>query len=144
MLFEPGKRPRKHAISKLVRLMVTGIYITENTNFQNELLRLQATLPTNLKDILNGLKAFVYETVIQAPEVQLLEYKGQLIVLKLFETLKNNPSRLLPKNIYDLYVQEDFSNRVICDYIAGMTDNYATKLYQKLFIPTVGSVFDRL
>lgn len=144
MLFEPGKKPRKHAISKLVRLMVTGIYITENTNFQNELLRLQATLPTNLKDILNGLKAFVYETVIQAPEVQLLEYKGQLIVLKLFETLKNNPSRLLPKNIYDLYVQEDFSNRVICDYIAGMTDNYATKLYQKLFIPTVGSVFDRL
>ena len=97
-----------------------------------------------MKEILNDLKGFVYETVIQAPEVQLLEYKGQIIVLKLFETLKSNPSRLLPKNIYDLYLQENFSDRVICDYIAGMTDNYATKMYQKLFIPTIGSVFDRL
>lgn len=144
MLFEPSKNPRKHAISKLVRLMVTSIQITENTIFENELLRLQAVLPSNLKDVLNVLKDFVYETVIQAPEVQLLEYKGQIIVLKLFETLKSNPSRLLPKNIYDQYCQENLSDRVICDYIAGMTDNYATKMYQKLFIPTVGSVFDRL
>lgn len=65
--------------------MVTSIYINENTVFQNELLRLQAVLPPNLKEILNDLKGFVYETVIQAPEVQLLEYKGQIIVLKLFE-----------------------------------------------------------
>ncbi len=144
MLFEPGKKPRKHAISKLVRLMVTSIDIYENTIFQNELLRLQAVLPPDLKDVLNGLKDFVYKTVIQAPEVQLLEYKGQVIVLELFKTLKANPSRLLPKNIYDLYLQENFSDRVICDYIAGMTDNYATKMYQKLFIPTIGSVFDRL
>ncbi len=34
--------------------------------------------------------------------------------------------------------------RVICDYVSGMTDAYATKLYEKLYIPNRGSVFDKL
>lgn len=144
MLFKSGKNPRKHAISKLVRLMVTNVFITQNTMFEHELLSFQAMLPENIKELLSGLKKFVYETVIQAPEVQLLEYKGQIIVLKLFETLKSNPSRLLPKNIYELYKSENFSDRIICDYISGMTDTYATKMYQKLFIPSIGSIFDKL
>jgi dGTPase len=34
--------------------------------------------------------------------------------------------------------------RVICDYIAGMTDEYATRIYERLFVPRQGSVFERL
>ncbi|QCU36426.1 hypothetical protein [Klebsiella pneumoniae] len=28
--------------------------------------------------------------------------------------------------------------RVICDYVSGMTDGYATKLYEKILIPRKG------
>jgi dGTPase len=34
--------------------------------------------------------------------------------------------------------------RVISDYIAGMTNTYASKLYEKFFMPMSGSIFDRL
>ncbi|WP_338064754.1 hypothetical protein [Thiomicrorhabdus aquaedulcis] len=30
------------------------------------------------------------------------------------------------------------------DYIAGMTNTYASRLYAKLFTPSQGSIFDRL
>ena len=29
----------------------------------------------------------------------------------------------------------DAREQVICDYIAGMTDNYAVKVFQEIFIP---------
>ena len=34
--------------------------------------------------------------------------------------------------------------RLICDYIAGMTDDYATRLYEKIYYPHKGSIFDRM
>ncbi len=40
--------------------------------------------------------------------------------------------------------QESAQMRVICDFIAGMTDDYAAKFYEKFFTPNKGSIFDRL
>jgi dGTP triphosphohydrolase len=34
--------------------------------------------------------------------------------------------------------------RTVADYVAGMTDDYATRVYAKLFSPYYGSIFDRL
>ena len=39
---------------------------------------------------------------------------------------------------------EQDQNRIVCDYIAGMTDQYANRFYERLFLPGYGSVFDRL
>ena len=144
LLFKGEKNSRKHAISKLVRLLVQNISIEEDKQFEHPLLSYQARLPSNIKNILNTLKDFVFKIVVKSPEVQLLEYKGQKIVLELFKVLQANPERLLPKNTYALYLESSNPNREICDYIAGMTDNYATKMYQKLFMPSVGSIFDKL
>jgi dGTPase len=33
---------------------------------------------------------------------------------------------------------------VVCDYISGMTDGYALRLYARLFEPGVGSIGDQL
>lgn len=144
LLFKGDKNSRKHAISKLVRLLVQNIYIEENEKFIDPLLRYQAKLPQNIKNILKSLKSFVYQVVVKSAEVQLLEYKGQKIVLELFNVFQANPERLLPKNTYQQFLESDNPNREICDYIAGMTDNYATKIYQKLFMPSFGSIFDKL
>ena len=39
---------------------------------------------------------------------------------------------------------EHEQKRVVCDFIAGMTDQYANRFYERLFLPRHGSVFDRL
>ncbi|MDK5270927.1 hypothetical protein P9955_27415 [Serratia nevei] len=39
---------------------------------------------------------------------------------------------------------DDKKMRVISDYVSGMTDEYATRMYEKIFVPRKGSIFDRL
>lgn len=143
-LFNGSNKERKHAISKLVGYFISSIHIEKNNMFKTPLLILKATQDNDGKNILKALKSFVMNRVIKTPEVQVLEYKGQQIILKIFEVLRENPSRLLPKNTLNAYQNAENKNRVLCDYISGMTDSYATKLYHKLFTPDIGSIFDRL
>lgn len=143
-LFSDSNKERKHAISKLVGFLIPKIKIYEETGFDSPLLRLQTTMESPAKEILQILKDYVYEHVIKRPEVQILEYKGQYMVMKLFEVLSENPKRLLPASTAQKYVISPDKDRVICDYMSGMTDSYASKLYHKLFSPDAGSIFDRL
>lgn len=146
-LFSNSSRGRKHAVSKMVGIMVEAIYMAENDEFEHPLLRYQARLQEGEAEVLELLKNFVFKNVITIPEVKQMEYKGQLIVLELFKSLRANPEALLPTSTYKKYVQaetEQEQQRVISDYIAGMTNTYASRLYAKLFTPTQGSIFDRL
>ncbi len=146
-LFSDSSRGRKHAVSKIVGIMVESIYMDENDEFEHPLLRYQARLKEGETAVLELLKRFVFKNVITIPEVKQMEYKGQLIVLELFKSLRANPSALLPSNAYEKYKlaeNEQAQQRVISDYIAGMTNTYASRLYEKLFTPTQGSIFDRL
>ena len=53
---------------------------------------------------------------------------GKKIVKKLFFKIKKNPKKFLQiKN-----VQKANIDRLICDFIAGMTDRYAINLYNKI------------
>ena len=147
LLFSDSSKGRKHAVSKMVGIMVESIYMAENPEFDHPLLRYQARLAEGEMAVLELLKKFVFKNVITIPEVKQMEYKGQLIVLELFKSLRANPSALLPSNAYEKYQRaesEQAQQRIISDYIAGMTNTYASRLYAKLFTPTQGSIFDRL
>jgi dGTPase len=93
--------------------------------------------------VLQIFKDFVYNFVIKQTSIQRLEYRGQQIVMELFEALSSDPLRLLPKNSAKRWQQAkdngDNEYRVIADYISGMTDDYATRLYQTLFLPNANS-----
>ena len=84
--------------------------------------------------------------VILRPELQTLQYKGQQVIIRLFEIYAENPKRLLPRDVLSNYQNApdtDTALRAIADFIAGMTDVSAGKLYHKLLSPTAGSIFDR-
>lgn len=143
-LFSDSNKDRKYAISKLVRYFIHEISIERQHIFETPLLDMKASMSDDAERTLNILKNLVFKHVIKRPEVQTLEYKGQQLILRIFEVLQDNPSRLLPSTTYEKYSHADNKNRVICDYISGMTDSYATKLYHKLFTPDMGSIFDRM
>lgn len=87
----------------------------------------------------------VKEGIVKSAEVQHLELKGEIIVEKLFEILTKHPESLLePKDRIKVSKNPNNVERIVCDYIAGMTDVYATRIYKRIFMPDSGSVFDRL
>ena len=140
-LFSGSSKDRKHAISRLVGYLIRSIYLREDDGFTDPLLRLQATMEPLAYKILLLIKDFVMQHVILRPELQMLQYKGQRVIVRLFEIFAANPKRLLPHEVYANY--QEIGLRAIADYLANMTDVSAGKLYHKLLSPTSGSIFDR-
>ena len=54
--------------------------------------------------------------------------EGKKIIKKLFFTLKKKPTLYINVNKYN----KSNNERLICDFIAGMTDRYAINLYNKI------------
>jgi len=110
-------------------------------------LQWNAVLPQEPDNFLKSLQETVWRNVIQLNTVQATTFKGRKIVLSIFEALSTDPEMLLPRSFQSLCKSaksEEEQKRIICDYIAGMTDQYANRFYQRLFLPGHGSVFDRL
>lgn len=83
--------------------------------------------------------------MIRNPRVTTLEHKGKLVVSRLFEAhAQPDVGDLFPEDVREAWepVRHDEAARlrVVCDYIAGMTDAHALKLYRRLFEPGAGSV----
>lgn len=142
-LFSSEHHRQKEAIGGLVNYLITAIALVDlnddlNIEFEEPLLRYNAKLPIVAKTVLVILKDFVYQYVIKQTSIQQVEYRGQQIVMELFEALASDPERLLPKNTKNRWLQATSTGhsgyRVIADYIAGMTDDYATNLYKTLFL----------
>lgn len=149
-LFERGTSKRKQVIGQIVGFCVEGTEFRDQySDFKEPIFRYQANFQTGsgVEEALDQLKAIVVDLVIKATPVQQLEFKGQKMVTELFEAFATDPKRLLDNRDYKRTIQGGGvvpTARVICDYIAGMTDEFATTRYQQLFEPRFGSVFDRL
>ena len=140
-LFDGSTKARKHAVSRLVGYLIRSIDARRQGLFAHPLLDLQAFMEPLAHRILMMIKDFVMEHVIQRPELQMLQYKGQRVVVRLFSIFAASPKRLLPRPVFAAYERE--GPRAIADYLSGMTDVSAGKLYHKLLSPTSGSIFDR-
>lgn len=135
---------RKRCISRLVHHFMTAIEIYEEAQFSEPLIRYRARLKSPQRRFLDALHKVVREEVIFSPSVQHLEFKGQQMVVAVFEALASDPKRLLPKDALTRFTNSGSSPRVICDHVAGMTDSYLLRTYERLFSPRMGSVFDKL
>lgn len=138
-LFSKQHHERKDAIGALVNSFITSIDIdVTNEHFEAKLLKYNAVLPESLGKALNHFKRFVFNNVISKPEIQLIEYKGQQVIMELFEVFASDPERLLPENTKMRWIKAEDNGRgvrVIADYISGMTDEFAAKLYNTVFLP---------
>lgn len=138
-LFSQEHYLRKDAIGALVNHFVSNIELNEIApEFDEPLMRFNATLPTECEQALKLLKDFVFDRVIRKPEIQQLEYKGQQVVLELFRAFQSDPERLLPTNTKNRWQEAQLAGngtRVIADYISGMTDEFASRMHANLFLP---------
>ena len=79
------------------------------------------------------LRNFMFEYVYTNPVAKGQEKKAEALIEKLYAYYLQNPDRL--PEFYKGLMEKFPKERVICDYIAGMTDQYAVSQYESLFIP---------
>lgn len=139
---------RKDMIGILVNLMITNTRIVENgSGCKHPLLKLKVELTEPVEALRGHIFKLVVHKVIKDVNVQQLEFKGQKLIIEIFQALATDPERFLPKvtlSKWEKQPSEEKRMRVICDFVSGMTDDYATRFYEKLFVPNRGSIFDRL
>ena len=82
---------------------------------------------------LRDLRAFMFERVYRNPVAKGEESKAKVMLSRLFEYYTAHPEAL-PED-FQPQLSFDGMERTVCDYIAGMTDNYAIDKYTEIFIP---------
>lgn len=135
---------RKHFVSRLVHHFVTAMEFIEHGQFTEPLIRYRASMKAHQRGFLDALKEITIQNVIKSPGVQHLEFKGQGMVVAVFEAIQSDPARLLPPDALARFEKSSGDLRTVCDFVAGMTDSYLLKTYERLFAPRMGSVFDKL
>ena len=79
------------------------------------------------------LKRFLMQKLYTHYKVERMRVKSERFITLLFQCYSENPT-LLPKSYQTKYAKYG-EIKVICDYIAGMTDRYAMDEYKRLFEP---------
>lgn len=84
---------------------------------------------------MQGLRKFMFENVYRNPIAKREEDKAIKMIKNLYvyylEHMEKIPEEFLRLNQNNGETKE----KIVCDYIAGMTDNYAVKTFQEIFIP---------
>ncbi len=94
-----------------------------------------------------------YDLIFESVQMQQVEFKGGRVLDQLFHSFSEHylnpknprPLKILPTQLDQWIFQEkDFSKkaRMICDYLSGLTDGFAVRLYKRLFDPEFGSITD--
>lgn len=135
---------RKRATGRLVHHLLRGVSCRRLDAFDDDLLALRVSLSADTRELLDALQGVIVREVIDSPRVQHLEFKGQRMVVAVFEAMASDPSHLLPHEVLAAYEAADGDGRIVCDYLASMTDGALLKTYDRLFSPRMGSVFDRV
>ena len=77
------------------------------------------------------LKKILFEKLYRHPQIMRKMYAGKKCIEGLFKAFVDEP-RLMPHEFYERCENEK-SYRVSADFIAGMSDRYAMKLYRELY-----------
>ena len=88
-----------------------------------------------MRPMVRELKDFLYTNMYRHFRVVRMGDKAGRILRDLFESYVSEPLQMPPQ--YQRRIEHDGLYRVVCDYIAGMTDRYAMEDHRRLFDPLV-------
>ncbi|PEO46714.1 dGTP triphosphohydrolase [Bacillus sp. AFS026049] len=93
------------------------------------------------------LKKLAWVTLVEDLRVQRLQKRGEVIINGLLEVFKEqeNAMKIIPREWvkkWDTMKKYDITwERFVVDYLSGMTDAYADKLYGELFGSRIGNIY---
>ncbi len=90
-------------------------------------------LSPKVENALKDLRLFMFERVYRNPVAKAEESKAKALLTRLYEFYIKHPEAL-PVD-FQPQLSFDGMERTVCDYIAGMTDNYAVDKYTEIFVP---------
>ena len=141
-----SKKLKKHSIDLVIRQiirevineMVRDVIITTQKNIrQNKIKNLNDVYKSKIPLVSFSQKMMIFDRKIKNflqkkmyfhKDVNIKTKFGKKVIYKLFTEIKKNPKKFINVKKYS----NSNIMRIICDYIAGMTDRYAINLYNQI------------
>ena len=140
-----GSKIVNETVRLIINLLVTDLINNTKKNIKNESIScvsdvknfnaLIVSFSDDIKKLNMELKRFLYANLYQHPDVVKMTNQADIIIKNLFAAYTSD-IKLLSNDFYQYNldkINSGFKERVICDYIAGMTDRFAQQEYKKLF-----------
>lgn len=93
----------------------------------------QIKMSPSIQAATEKLRNFMFESVYIGSEAKRDETKACHVVQNLYKHFMEHAELLPPE--YRQRAGGENTDRAVCDYIAGMTDNFAIRIYQRHFLP---------
>ncbi|MDD6441324.1 MAG: deoxyguanosinetriphosphate triphosphohydrolase [bacterium] len=100
----------------------------------NSMGRPEIIMSEEVGDAMAELRKYMFKNVYVNPQAKGEETKAIQMIEKLYFYYEDHID-LLPKQYLDRLDVGDTEEQIVCDYIAGMTDTYAVKKFEDLFVP---------
>lgn len=91
-------------------------------------------MSTEVAEAMQELRKFMFQKVYQNPLAKGEEEKAEGLLSALYQHYMEN-IEMLPLQYQNMYADGEKKERVVCDYISGMTDQYAIAKYREFFLP---------
>ena len=86
---------------------------------------------SEFREQINELRTYLFDNYYTHHDIYRSNKRGQMIISDLFKALSLD-IKLIPKSFYGELNNQN-KERIVCDYISGMTDSYAVQEHQSLF-----------
>ncbi len=90
-------------------------------------------LDKEIEDAFWALHKFMFQNVYVHPLAKSQEQKAEKMVKELFQFYTANPEKMTAE--YIKIAERDGILKAVCDYISGMSDSYAVKMFSEFFVP---------
>lgn len=109
--------------------------IVRNSEGRNDILMSQ-----EVADAMKDLRTFMFAHVYKNPHAKEEEGKAKELLITLYQYYTGHIERL-PAEFLDLIDDGEDEKQVVCDYVAGMSDQYAISMFQELFMPKQWEIY---
>ncbi len=117
-----------HAHSARINTLITDLI---NTTKETE----SVGMSQPIWDAMMELRRFMFAHVYTSPAKQ--DSKVELVIEHLYSYFLQHIDELPPEFL--ARAEQDGKHRVVCDYIASMTDSYSLRMFEELFVPKTWS-----
>jgi len=110
--------------------------VVRNSEGKNEI-----TMSDDVHKAIQRLRAYMFKEVYTNPKAKGQEKKAEHLLVQLYEYYCKNIDKM-PFEYQKMIADErGTKERVVCDYVAGMTDRYSIRTYKEIMIPGVWNIY---
>lgn len=101
----------------------------------NSMGRPAIVMSTDRERAMKALRVYMFENLYLNPVPKREDHKAQSLLKDLYRYYLDKPEELPEEYRQMRSRRHDSVERVVCDYIAGMSDGYAIAVFEELFVP---------